>query len=74
MARNGCYLQWCPTLPPLTLGSSMGITVAMATLSSVFRFRRRTPEVLRQAERTDLVTMRMIMPNWLMTSSRGVLD
>jgi hypothetical protein len=29
--------------------------------------RRRTPEVLRPAQRTDLVSMRMILPNWLMT-------
>jgi hypothetical protein len=42
-----------------------GITVALPTLSS--RLRRRTPEVLRPAERTDLVSMRMILPNWLMT-------
>jgi hypothetical protein len=50
-----------------SLGSSGGITVALATLSSVSRFRRRTPLVLRPALRTDFVSMRMILPNWLMT-------
>jgi hypothetical protein len=49
--------------------SSGGMTTAAATLSSESRSRSFTPDVLRPAERTDLVSMRMILPNWLMTMS-----
>ena len=42
-------------------------SVRSAALSSASRLRRRTPEVERPAARTLLVSMRMILPNWLMT-------
>jgi len=51
---------------PFSLGalaSSGGITMAAATLSSVSRSRSLTPMVARPAARTDLVSMRMILPN-----------
>src|SRR5262249_2774746 len=51
------------------LDSSGGMTTAAATWSSESRSRSLTPEVERPAERTDLVSMRMILPNWLMTMS-----
>ena len=38
---------------------------AAATLSSASRFSKRTPCVARPAERTVLVSMRMILPHWL---------
>ena len=66
VAVRGLY---CSSVPPSVpaLDSSGGITVALATLSSVSRSRSLTPEVERPAERTLLVSMRMILPNWLMT-------
>jgi hypothetical protein len=45
------------------------MTTAAATLSSDSRSRSFTPDVLRPAERTDLVSMRMILPTWLITIS-----
>src|SRR6202050_2624537 len=60
---------YCSSVGSSSFNSSGGMITAAATLSSGSRLSRRTPCVARPAARMVLVSMRMILPHWLMTIS-----
>src|SRR5215475_15466799 len=66
-----CYCNNVP-FSASCLASSGGMTTAAATLSSDSRLSNLTPCVERPASRMLLVSMRMILPYWLITISSEV--